>query len=329
MDSESEVAAGLGTNSTLIGRSVTVTLKPGAETVIEWSEDGTPMTVTYDYGEGRVVYFNDVDAAFQNANWNGDTPYGTALMHNAVEYVGDGPSNDGNGNDIPDDCEMAVPRRAPDQARKNRYISFDPNNGTTVVAFEVTLSDGRTCWVGEPCLRADTNNVDPQWIAECVESAAGDGSDMVRDWSSYTDPSTGDPVVHVRGCVIMPNETYDVRPIAIGGALTPPLTLGTVSTPTISGSWADCVGDFNAGSGQWDPPDGNTSFKDIAAGVQGFQQALTAPVTWLDLVPGGEDEANYVINFADIGAIIQGFQNEPYLGSVAGCAIPATADACP
>ena len=151
---------------------------------------------------------------------------------------------------------------------------------------------------------------------------------MVRDWSSYTDPATGNPLVHVRGCVILPSETYDVRTRLINGVLTAPLTIGTVPDPEV-GSWADIVGEFIGGS--WTAPNSNTNFHDIGAGIQGFQQLPTAaPVSWVDLVDtGGAEVPNYVINFNDVGAIIKGFLNTPYPGTVATCAIPATADAFP
>ncbi|MCH7995183.1 MAG: hypothetical protein IIB57_12175 [Planctomycetes bacterium] len=69
----------------------------------------------------------------------------------------------------------------------------------------------------------------------------------------------------------------------------------------------------------------------MSASIQGFQQLVTAaPVSWVDLVDsGGTEVPNYKINFNDIGAIIRGFLNVPYPGTVTDCVIPAASGGCP
>ena len=94
----------LGPDSMLSGYSTEPTLKPGAHTVIEW-EDGVPLAVTFAHGAGRVVYFNDLWAAYRY-NWHGDEPYGTVLMRNALTYVMQPPAYDCNGNGIEDACDL-------------------------------------------------------------------------------------------------------------------------------------------------------------------------------------------------------------------------------
>ncbi len=102
-NSTSLLVAGLGSTSTLQGYSAIPTFRPGTEVVINWS-DGVPMAATYAYGAGRTVYFNDLWASYQN-NWAGDPAYGTAMLLNALGYIGV-PLNDCNSNGIPDDCDL-------------------------------------------------------------------------------------------------------------------------------------------------------------------------------------------------------------------------------
>jgi len=105
VDFDSPLVVGLGATSTLEGNSTTSTLKPDAKTVITW-DDGVPMAVTYSYGDGRTVYFNDL-WAYSSGNWIGDPPYGTQLMHNALDYLAT-PAGDCNANGLPDSCEIAA-----------------------------------------------------------------------------------------------------------------------------------------------------------------------------------------------------------------------------
>ena len=105
VDFDSPLVFGLGATSTLEGNSTVPILEPQANVVINWS-DGVPMTATHYYGAGKVVYINDL-LACHLANWEGDPEYGTALMHNALDYVGV-PSGDCNRNGIPDNCDLAA-----------------------------------------------------------------------------------------------------------------------------------------------------------------------------------------------------------------------------
>jgi len=71
----------------------------------------------------------------------------------------DGAVDDGNGNGVPDTCELAPPLAAPypHNRLKNRYVSFDPNkaaNGASTVAFEIELlsiEQGSCSANGAPC----------------------------------------------------------------------------------------------------------------------------------------------------------------------------------
>jgi hypothetical protein len=103
IDPAGPLAIGLPASSTLSGYSAIYTLKPDARTAIAW-DDGQPMTVTYDYKGGKVVYFNDLWAAYPNL-WEGDTPYGLVLMENAIKFAVT-PALDCNRNGVPDDCDI-------------------------------------------------------------------------------------------------------------------------------------------------------------------------------------------------------------------------------
>ncbi|MCH7910893.1 MAG: hypothetical protein IIB38_14925 [Candidatus Hydrogenedentes bacterium] len=125
IDPDSPLTAGLSTTSTLTGYSAVYTLKPEAEVVLAW-DDGEAMTVYYPYGDGKVIYFNDLWAAYVYL-WKGDTAYGLALMQNSLNEtkgpeldcnrngnpdacdIADGRSTDVNGNGIPDECEDLCP----------------------------------------------------------------------------------------------------------------------------------------------------------------------------------------------------------------------------
>ncbi|NOT01617.1 MAG: right-handed parallel beta-helix repeat-containing protein, partial [Phycisphaerales bacterium] len=152
------VASGLAETSSLVGPSATVVLKPGAETVVQWSGDGVPMAVTYAYGEGRVVYFNDVDACFFDANWEGDTVYGTAMMNNAVAHVGGAARNDCDGNGVPDDCDIAAePSRdcdgnlVPDDCDVAAYGDVVDVNGNGIPDVCEGCAGGSACSDGDVC----------------------------------------------------------------------------------------------------------------------------------------------------------------------------------
>ena len=102
-NASSPLVHGLASTSALTGYSASYTLKPEADVVIAW-DDGEPMTVAYAHGAGRVVYFNDLWAAYPDL-WGGDTAYGLMLMENTLDFV-KVPDRDCNLNDIPDDCDI-------------------------------------------------------------------------------------------------------------------------------------------------------------------------------------------------------------------------------
>ena len=203
-------------------------------------------------------------------------------------------------NGIPDGCMVARPiiPGPPDDAVKNRYVSFDPNNPGSEVAFRVDLTastyfpeaTGTLGWVGEPFEASEDPGV---WIARLVHTPF------------YSD--SWPVVVHLGACEITPVATYEIRSTWDGVCFSVPLVIETIARPTPK-YWADCVGVFDGEA--WTEPNGVVCMDDVMAAVQKFRKFENAPhLTWVDI---DGQEPNVTLNFADIQMIIQGFKGEPY-----------------
>lgn len=184
----------------------------------------------------------------------------------------------------------------PHDVKKNRYISFVPNNGGNPVAFQVTLTNslyfpgsvGFTAWVAAPDALGHSRMV---------------GAPVVRMWP--------EPVIHVGDCPIHPVAMYDVR-AASGITLSAPLMLMTINRP-IPRFWCDTVGSLVGV--QWTAPQGVVNVSDYQAALQCFLGAATAPpLTWVDVqsVNVADSCVNDICNIADVFLILKGFQGDPY-----------------
>ena len=101
---------------------------------------------------------------------------------------------------------------------------------------------------------------------------------------------------------IVPSTTYHVQ-AECGSLTTAP---GVVTTTR----WGDIVGDFNTGSGQWTPPNGDVDISDIVAAVEAFEGQPTAPSTGtVDLWPCVPDG---IIDIVDIVQVVDAFEGTPY-----------------
>jgi len=198
---------------------------------------------------------------------------------------------------------------SPHNTRKNRYVSFVPNNAGASVAFLVELAQstlfgnavGLTAWVGEPF---DPGCPDP---GDPPENCAGElvsRLECVPVFRVWDDAA----YVHVRSPYVIPRSTYRIFAIAQAGGQAGPLTVDTSPKP-LDRQWADAVGIFQIGTG-WGGPDGFVNVNDLQAGINTMQDTpSSAPTTWIDLSP---DEANYIINISDIQAILQGIAGWAY-----------------
>ena len=226
-----------------------------------------------------------VDGTSQDCNDN--------VIPDECDIVG-GTSSDLNGNSVPDECEVSAPAEAgpPHNARKNRYVCFDPGNSGIEVAFQVQIGScsyfpgavGLPGWVGEP---------NEDGLAR-----------FVRDpFFSVAWPA----VVQLADCEIVPAATYEIRASSNGNIFSEPLELSTIAKPGDK-EWGDVVGVFVAG--QWGPPNGVVNMDDVMSAVQRFQQLPGAPaLNWVDVDPA---VPNAVLNMTDIFQIIQGFRGRPY-----------------
>ena len=184
------------------------------------------------------------------------------------------------------------------QVRKNRYLSFDPNNTGNTVAFQVEMTGsayfpddlGVLGWVGAPFEAPEDPGV---WIARVVPTACYSDS-----WPA---------VVHLGDCEIVAVATYLLSATADGAAFSDPLEIATIAQPTPK-YWADCVGALEGDA--WAAPNLVVNMDDVMAAVQKFTDDPNAPhLTWVDI----DGEApNVVLNFTDIFQIVQGFKGEPY-----------------
>ncbi|UCE58451.1 MAG: hypothetical protein JSU63_13525 [Phycisphaerales bacterium] len=217
--------------------------------------------------------------------------------------IDSGTTTDNNANGIPDVCDAQPPLlpATPHDTRKNRYVSFAPNN-TDNVAFQVEMtasgefpqSTGVLGWVGE----ADSNGV----------------SRLIAD--PYFSDSWPE-LVHLSDCEIIPVATYAIRATVDAINFTDPLAVGTIIRP---GVWfyGDTVG---VGTGALPPDPGFTAPNQIVNVNDVTAYLLTAHgdttpsahTTWVDL--HGLDAGvapNYILNVSDLQRILFGLEGQRY-----------------
>ena len=83
---ENVLSQGLSETCSFNGYSSQITLKEGAVVPIKW-DDGEPFAVTWTWGSGRVVYFNNAWIWYADNYWSSDLVNGKKLMENALDYV--------------------------------------------------------------------------------------------------------------------------------------------------------------------------------------------------------------------------------------------------
>ena len=205
----------------------------------------------------------------------------------------------------------------PHNARKNRYLSFDPNNDAQAVAFQIELTAGPDApamlgWVGAPydpsCQKDDGSPLNPPASCAGLDALARIVPDpVIRLWT--------EPVIHIGDCPIVPTATYALRGSHDGVLFSDPLSLQTIAKPG-SRFWADVAGS-KVGT-TWQPPDEIINVNDVQAALARFSLDPEAPhKTWIDI--DGESP-NYLINVTDVQQILLAFLDRPYpFSSPAGC----------
>ncbi len=184
-----------------------------------------------------------------------------------------------------------VAAAAPHDRRKNRYVSFTPNN-SDAVAFQLinVATPGVVRWVGAP----DANGM-----------ALAVNAPVTRVWS--------EPTVHVGDCEIVPDAAYELRTTNDGGVtFSPALVVNTIVRPAPK-FWGDTVGAFDGV--QWSAPNNIVNANDFLAALQKFQNIATAPhVTVVDVqaVSSIDPCLNRITNIADVFLLIKSFQGETY-----------------
>ncbi|MBI4719315.1 MAG: hypothetical protein HY763_16080 [Planctomycetes bacterium] len=183
-----------------------------------------------------------------------------------------------------------LPAPPPHDVKKNRYISFDPNNAAVPVAIRLDcdVCPSQGLWVDTPVLMSYYS--DSSYVSRVVNAP------VFRTWP--------ESVVQVADAEIGPGADYTLRATVDGVNMTLPLLVQTVAAPTPH-YWGDVVGRYDYLLGAWSPPQGVMDFMDIVALIHKFQNRPTAVhTTRADLDP---DVPQFMINVADIARAVQTF----------------------
>ncbi len=225
---------------------------------------------------------------------------------------------DGNSNSIPDACEPQVPLAAtgyPHEATKNRYISFVPNplNAGALMGYQVTHVDSGQSWfISTP--RTTPVTIDGLGLTYLVS----DANPPLYDFGA-------EPIIHVGGCMIAPDETYEVRATTDGIGFTNAITVITTPQPNNSRFWADVAGAFSTNgdattipvtpADSWPPPDDILNGNDNVA-VQRGTTGVDAPhITWTDIHPETPDRVtngNDLLRVTNAFAVGTGVEFYPF-----------------
>ena len=206
-----------------------------------------------------------------------------------------------------------MPMWEPGNVRKNRYISIVPNNGESIVAFSVEMTDGpgetgMLGWVGEPydggCLNDDGTSTGLPCTNDFVARVVADP--VFRVWA--------EDLVHVGDCEIVPLAMYRVRATADSVAFSDPLEIGTIHKPGPR-FHGDIVGESTGTC--FTPPQGVVNITDIQAFLFCQQDRDGAPhLTWCDVIGMGVGSPpNFFPNVSDLQMLLKGVKGLTYLES--------------
>ncbi|MHC4697032.1 MAG: reprolysin-like metallopeptidase [Planctomycetota bacterium] len=215
-------------------------------------------------------------------------------------------------NFIVDVYSMPVEPPSPYNVKKNRFISFDPNNATVNVAFEVSLIDGpgptgALGWVGEPydpgCFNDDGTPTERPCINEFVARVVPDP--VFRAWPEQ--------VVYVGDCEIVPAAMYGLRTTSDGVTFAPPFEVSTIDKPGHR-FHGDIVGVFGT---EYSGPNSVVNVSDVQAMVFCIEELAGAPhITWCELHGlGAGSPPNFIHNVSDLQQLLKGFEGLTFLES--------------
>ena len=225
--------------------------------------------------------------------------------------------------DDPFPCQIAVCADPPGLpafphiAKKNRYISFTPENPGSTLGFQVELTAGPSApaalgWVGEPydpsCQNDDGSPMVPPEPCLGLDAMARIvDAPVFREWN--------EGIVHLGDCEIVPTATYELRGSGDGVLFSGPLQIQTIDQPSPK-FWADVTGPKIGTT--WIVPDGLVNVNDVQAAILRFKREPDAPhLTWIDIAG---QTPNALVNVTDIQLILLAFKEEPYpFGLPADC----------
>ena len=313
---------------------------------------GDFQQVVYEY-DGAGNRLTITGGSFGGAYCSDDGP-GDPEMNQYTATPSDARTYDLNGNLIGLDpsqlcdtstVEPPLPAPAPHDIRKNRFISFDPNN-IVPIAVRVELLDqacsqtGKKCASDSECKICDGGeNLDQGCILEsdCPDAACVDSEEtcdeqsppVVLGWldepfepaTDRTPPGTftahvvnalpplrvyTEAVVHIGDCEIAPVENYALSTTSNGIAYSPRVVFSTIEKPQ-GKSWTDTVGAFTGI--EWTRPNGLVNVDDVSATIK-FITVKPAPhITVVDIA--GE-KPNFLINVSDLQLMLLGFKGQTY-----------------
>ncbi len=193
---------------------------------------------------------------------------------------------------------------------KDRYVSFGPNtDATSAVATRVTRV-GSTTDKYVDCTSLVDLGVDG-FYATLIDGPLP----APPDTTYYCDLSGVTTGLHVRGCSVVPGNTYDVAATSDGTLFSATLSIPTTPPPFPDRQYGDTVGSLDAGI--WTAPDGLVTTNDIVAAVKKF--SLDPEAAILARLDTDGDVPNAVMSSGDILRAVTGFAGQAFGSGVTGC----------
>jgi len=193
---------------------------------------------------------------------------------------------------------------------KDRYVSFDPTtNGAVDVAIRVTRVGSVTDKYVD-CTSLTNEGADG-FYATLIDGPLPLPPHMFY-YCNLSGVTTG---LHVRGCSVVPGNSYNVAMTVDGLSFSVDLSIPTTPPQWPPRAFGDTVGGLIAGV--WTAPDGLVTTNDIVAAVKKFgldpDAAILARVDTEGAVP------NAVASSGDILRAVRGFAGDDFGSGVTGC----------